>query len=308
MQAITKTLFAVGLASAVSMTQAATIEQLFYIGEVNQLSDNSAEGQNVDLNGNSFLDPGDTLRGTFDWNTIEGLQSGSGPEPIGAGGNNELSGIFETEVISRTFVGPGADLIVGTGDDLYNFVFGVHAGFAAEFGLPAGALIAMWEDDTPDYNRVAPIATAEATATNGILRWVLGFGADPGLVNPNGSGAQGDEIWLAFGAPQDPSIAKGVPAGSGIGTFNFQTSTLYETFANTNFGFVNCTPTGFGDGLCGTNAQGGLVGTQGINTGYDVFNNIDMTFYPERVPEPATIAILGMGLFGISAARRRKTS
>ena len=51
-----------------------------------------------------------------------------------------------------------------------------------------------------------------------------------------------------------------------------------------------------GDGLIDVNGQGGILGTLGIDTPYWAFNNVDFTIVPHPVPEPATLALLGIVL------------
>jgi hypothetical protein len=307
MKGVTKTLVALGLATAVGSAQALTASQMWFGGELNQLSDNSGESQNVDVNGNGFLDVGDTLRGTLDFGTVEDLTGAGGTRQFNSGGNSELSGIFEIEVHSRTQVSVGADGINNTADDIYNFVFKPYAPFAGQVGAPVGTMIAFFEDPFPgNYDRTGTIANAESTATDGNPGpiWAVGFGGDSGAANPTGSGAVGDELWNAFNAVQDPTLGNFIAAGTGIGTFNVQVSDLVENFVGVDFLQVAAgIATPVGDGLIDNNAQGGILGTLGATTSYDIFNNVDVTKYV--VAEPATLAVLAFGLLGMGVVRRR---
>jgi hypothetical protein len=305
-----KTLMSLAVASAFAIgpvtASADTISQLLFPGELNQFSDNSGENQGVDDNGNGFLDVGDTLRGTLDFGTLEDLTGSGGTVPLGSGGNSELAGLFEIQVKSKTLVYNGLDGIGGTADDVYDFVFGVYTPFAAEAGGYAGAMVAFWEDTTPDYDRTGTVAQAEATAIDGVLSWVIGFGKDP-TVDPacvaSGSGC-GDELWTAR-APQDPSLAALVPVGSSFGVFNFQISTLFWGFTPQYGQVAAFTPTGRAgaNGLIDVNASGNILGTLGATSEYEVFNNVDLVV--NIVPEPTMLTLFGAGLLGLGAMRRR---
>jgi hypothetical protein len=289
-----------GLLLTTGSAHAVNIASTILGGQLQQWSDNSAESQHVDGNGNGFLDVGDTLRGVFQIETREDLQApNSGTVVYGGGGVNELTGIFEISVVSRTQVSNGDDGIAGNADDRYNFTFGVYAPFQAEFGLNAGTMAVFFEDTTPDFDRTGTIATAEATSTNGTKVVEIGFTGDL------------DEAWNASNAPQDPSLGAGVPQGTGLGTFNFSLGFLYNVLFGAAAGVDAgaCFPLCAGDGLVGINASGGISGTRGSDAENDIFNNVDMVFRP--LPEPGTLGMLGLGLVAmgfILRTRQRKSA
>lgn len=283
-----------GLMLAAGSAHAVDIADTIFLGELNRWSDDSGESQNVDGNGNSFLDVGDTLRGTFNIRSIEDLSGGGGTVTYGAGGVNELSGIFEIQVTSKVAVNSGADGIAGNGDDVFNYTFGTYAPFQAEFGLTANTMIALFEDTTPDYNRTGSIATAETTATNGTKVLEVGFTGDI------------DERWIAQ-AVQDPTLGTGVPDSTALGNFNlslgFINNDLFNAWLQV---FAGCFPACPGDGLVDLNASGGITGTLGSSTDYDIFDDLNASFRPIRVPEPGTLGTLGIGLLGLGFLLRTR--
>jgi len=283
-----------GAGLAVSFSAGATsIGSQFFPNELNQLSDNSGEKQSVDINANGFLDIGDTLRGTMDWQTLEDLTGGGVRRNLGVSGVNELTAIFETEVIKKDFVNVGADGLFGSGDDIYSYTFGAHTGFGSSFGVSDNAVVLFFEDTSPDYSRTGTVANAEATATNGNLMMGWGIGLDL------------DELLQAT-APQSVATFKNVNPGASPGSFNFQVSILFENFAEVDFKQVNADviPIG-GDGFIDVVASGNVLGTKGIATGYQAFNNVDAVLRAVPVPEPASLAPMGIGLLGMGATSRR---
>ncbi len=257
-------------ACAGTATKATSISDTIMIDNLNQWSDNTAVSQNVDANGNGFLDVGDTLRGTFQIGTREDLTPPDDPTVVyGSGGVNELSGIFEIQVTSRILVSNGEDGLPGTGDDRFNYTFGPYAPFQAEFGGASGAMVVFFEDTTPDYDRTGSIAIAEATATDGTKVVEIGFSGDI------------DETWVSQNTPQDPSLGALVPQATGLVTFNFSLGFLFNSlFSNNAKVPAGCFPFCPGDNLVDINASAGLSGTEGSNTGHDMFGNIDLVFRP----------------------------
>lgn len=275
-------------------------------------NDLSVEGQNVDLNGNKLLDVGDTLRGILTINNVTDQPPGSGTTTNVAATGTEITAIFEAQIATKTLVsatgGPG-------GTPLYNFTFTPNAAFGTSVGV-VGAMAAFYFDTSPDFQisgatctSAAPGGSCESHATDGALKLVLGESADT------------DFLWQALGATDNTALLQNVSTTTSVGTFN---ANLFVLLNNTGFGFNQIpseipgyvTPVG-ADGLIDVAVDGTVRGkcaafsAPGVcSTAATVYQAEDKSdFHFRAVPEPTTIAIIGMGLLGMGAfSRRRKKS
>lgn len=317
--------FAILLIGMVAGQVSATpVLDLFQTG-VNQASDEDREYliDRTDPNSAGYvvgqLDVGDSLRGEININTINSSSANVG----GSTGNNEFTGIFQVMIGLKVFTPDNAATPLD--DSFYTFVFVPDPAFEAAYGL--GAIAAMYEDPTNNYASdfddpgapvvplddgttvaapstedvsVGPYATEEAfigTATNGTLRMVLGFAglAGEGGYGRTEPGSGFDNITAAFG----------LTSGSAGGTSNFGLNLLYKDPAWDSLIINPVTASPFGGTVDFALSQQ-LRGVSDLETPFEVSSNTNIAFNASKVPEPATMLLLGSGLIALGGAKRRK--
>ena len=275
----------------VSATQAATIP----LAEgVAILEDDNLEyvlDENGDLKTSGTLEVGDRLRAVITFAaSVDGVNNVIAN--FGAPGR-ELTGISEIEITEISAAG----LVT----------FGASSSFEAEYGT--GAVAALFAQNTGNFFtncHTIGITECESTATDGTHWLTAGFGDMDDFWFASGGFQVGPAVLpLASATIEDIQL---VSATSIVGNANYNLSILenntgYEFREQYSFAADFVKGVTGGDGFVDLIGSGNLLGGQGLENGY--FARSDFDFQLDRIPEPSTLAIFGLGLLGLGFRARR---
>jgi hypothetical protein len=245
-----------------------------------------------------ILRPGDILVSILELNTANAVNI----TPA------ELTGVAVIQLLGYADIdGIGGlnDMVFGPAAAGFNAITGANV---VGGGAGGSAMVSFWLDPSNDLAITAgnviggtetcqTLAGCLAQSTNGNAWLTAGIG-------------ELADFWVALNANPDTNFVRAGNPANEFGAVNTGLSILdNQTGQNLKLNSFSCAPLCGGDQLNDLTAGGSVKG--GANGGQNggqwiATSDFDMTLARE-VPAPGTLALLGLGMLGLTSARRRKS-